>query len=136
MASSVRSPTVVRFFRPQLPPTSPLFGSLPLGIMPPASDQIHRPQLKAFLGNQSSEEELQPERKRENKIRMEYLGAENEKCELTRAENYPSRAAARWLLNPESLIKGSNGNNLDTGRQCETLKAQCRREKLANMSLT
>ena len=68
LASSVRSRTVVRFFRPQLPPTSPLFGSLPLGIMPPASDQIHRPQLKAFLGNQSSEEEeLQPERRRGNK---------------------------------------------------------------------
>ena len=101
LASSVRSRTVVRFFRPQLPPTSPLFGSLPLGIMPPASDQIHRPQLKAFLGNQSSEEEeLQPERKRENKIRMEYLGAENEKWELTRAENHPSRARARWLPNP------------------------------------
>ena len=101
LASSVRSRTVVRFFRPQLPPTSPLFGSLPLGIMPPASDQIHRPQLKAFLGNQSSEEEeLQPERKRGNKIRMEYLGAENERCVLTRAENYPSRAGARWLLNP------------------------------------
>ena len=54
--------------------------------MPPASDQIHRPQLKAFLGNQSSEEELQSERKRENKIRMEYLGVENEKWKVTRAK--------------------------------------------------
>ena len=78
--------------------------------MPPASDQIHRPQLKAFLGNQSSEEELQSERKRENKIRMEYLGVENEKWKVTRAKII--RATREQDGSPKSLIRGSNQNNV------------------------
>ena len=79
--------------------------------MPPASDQIHRPQLKAFLGNQSSEEEeLQPERKRGNKIRMEYLGVENEKWKVTRAKII--RATREQDGSPKSLIRGSNQNNV------------------------